>query len=120
MGSDTMFDVFLGAHSIRFVNLLTFSCVVTPLVGLVFLDVEQKLNLLDVTLCDESVMCKGTFLLCCLLCQNVTLEGMFSLNLTRACESKSLLSTGICLHLWHCTNFLIYLTLYFISYLSLV
>ena len=47
------------------------------------------------------------FLFLGLLCQNVTLVSVFTLDFTRSGKSESFFSTGISLYLWHFVNNLI-------------
>jgi hypothetical protein len=46
-------------------------------------------------------MGQSSFLLCGLLGQNVTFEGVLSLDLTRSGYFKPFLRTPVGLHLWH-------------------
>ena len=49
-----------------------------------------------------------TLLLLGLLCQNVAVVSVMSLNLTCSGERESLLRAGVCLNFWHFFNFLIF------------
>jgi hypothetical protein len=64
-------------------------------------ETQQVAYLLHVGLVDDAVTLQITLLLLGFLRQDVAVVSVMSLNLTRTGESKSLLSTGVCLYFWH-------------------
>ena len=62
---------------------------------------EQFANLLYVSAVNETNVYEVTLLLLSLLRENVAVESVLSLDLTRSGEGKALLSTGISLYLRH-------------------
>jgi hypothetical protein len=62
---------------------------------------EKVANLLEVAAVYDSLMNQITFLLLSLLCQNVAVVSVMSLDLTCSGETESLLGTGVCLYFWH-------------------
>ena len=67
---------------------------------------KQVTHLLEVAAVYDSRMNQITFLLLCLLGQNVTRLSMMSFDLTSSGETESLLGTGVSFNFWH---FFIYL-----------
>lgn len=76
--------------------------------------VEKVTHLADVATVDECLVNEVSLLLLGLLSQDVTVVSVMSLDLTRSGERETLLSTGVCLLLWHFCLFLfvIYLLLW--------
>lgn len=64
-------------------------------------EAEKFLDFAYVYLVYSGEVGEVTLLLLRLLREDVTLEGMFALDLTRASERETLLSTGVCLQLRH-------------------
>ena len=62
---------------------------------------KQVTHLLEVAAVYDSRMNQITFLLLCLLGQNVTVVSMMSLDLTCSGETESLLGTGVRFNFWH-------------------
>ena len=62
---------------------------------------EQFAYLLNVNVGHETNLAEVTFLLLRLLRENVAVESVLSLDLTRSGEGKTLLCTGISLYLRH-------------------
>lgn len=65
------------------------------------LDVEELFYLTDVGLVDKTCVSKVTLLLCLLLCEDVPLVGVLSLDFASAGEGEPLLGAGICFHFRH-------------------
>ena len=62
---------------------------------------KQVAHLLEVAAVDDCLMHQITFLLLCLLCKNVAVVSVMSLDLTCSGETESLLCTGVSLYFWH-------------------
>jgi hypothetical protein len=62
---------------------------------------KQVTHLLEVAAIDDSLMNQITFLLLCLLGENVAVVSVMSLDLTSSGETESLLGTGVCFNFWH-------------------
>ena len=77
-------------------------------------EAEELLNFAFVDLVNGSEVGEVTLLLLRLLGQDVTLEGVFALDLTRASERETLLSAGVCLQLRH------FLSIYMSYYMTLL
>lgn len=65
------------------------------------LDVEELLYLADVGLIDKTCVSKVALLLGLLLCEDVPLIGVLSLDFASAGEGEPLLGAGICFHFRH-------------------
>ena len=77
-------------------------------------ETEEFLDFAYVYLVHSSEVGEVTLLLLRLLREDVTLEGMFALDLTRASERETLLSAGVCLQLRH------FLSIYMSYYMTLL
>ena len=62
---------------------------------------KQVAHLLEVAAVDDCLMHQITFLLLCLLCENVTVVSVMSFDLTSSGETESLLRTGVSFYFWH-------------------
>lgn len=68
---------------------------------MVLLESQLLLDVAHIRFVNKPGMRQPELTLVALLGQDVTLEGMLSLNFTRARYRKPLLGTGFCLHFWH-------------------
>ena len=69
------------------------------------LEAKKSLYTAFVSGVNDAEVGEVSFLLLSLLGENVTFESMFSLNLPRSGQSKSLFRATHCLHLWHFLKF---------------
>ena len=69
-------------------------------------EAKKFAHLLHVCTVNDSVVYKVSLLLLRFLSQDVTVESVLSLNLTRSGKSESFFSTGISLYFWHFLLFL--------------